>query len=199
MDYRAGPRRAAPDPNGWLRDPNSRVVVVARRYRDGMLVRECNAADLGTMKANLGGNPSIYDGLFAMQEAGACTYVVAWQGGVPVGYGVVRWGHPRADELRGRFPGCPEISNLQVAGPLQRQGIGTALVAAAEARIRARGCPRAGLGVDDGNDRALRLYMRLGYRPVARYVDRYRYVDGDGVPHDAADPATFLLKYLPDL
>jgi ribosomal protein S18 acetylase RimI-like enzyme len=46
---------------------------------------------------------------------------------------------------------------------LQSCGLGTILIAAAEARIRGRGLLRAELGVEERNRRARALYERLGY------------------------------------
>ena len=58
-----------------------------------------------------------------------------------------------------------------------------------------RGHPRIGMGVNDGNERAAALYLRLGYRDIGyRYLDRYHYVDDSGARHEVADPCRFLRK-----
>src|SRR5262249_18293518 len=67
-----------------------------------------------------------------------------------------------------------------VARPWQGQGIGTALVRAAEELAIERGFGAAELGVEDSNPRARRLYERLGYRSVARTDFRY---EGAPVPN----------------
>jgi ribosomal protein S18 acetylase RimI-like enzyme len=67
-----------------------------------------------------------------------------------------------------------------VARPLQRQGIGTSLVRAAEALATERGYGSVELGVEDSNPQARRLYERLGYRSVAR--NDFQYV-GAPVPN----------------
>jgi ribosomal protein S18 acetylase RimI-like enzyme len=67
-----------------------------------------------------------------------------------------------------------------VPRPLQRQGIGTSLVHAAEALAAERGYRALELGVEDSNPGARRLYERLGYRSVAR--NDFQYV-GAPVPN----------------
>jgi len=67
----------------------------------------------------------------------------------------------RYPEVRSVFPELAEINALD-AWP-QGEGIGTALILAAEYETRQRSVPIAGLAVDVTNDRARRLYERLGY------------------------------------
>lgn len=60
------------------------------------------------------------------------------------------------------------IDMLVVHSRYQGKQLGTQLMCAAEADGRARGCSRALLFVDKGNDGAVRFYNRLGYT-LARY------------------------------
>ncbi|WP_026257901.1 GNAT family N-acetyltransferase [Actinopolymorpha alba] len=60
-------------------------------------------------------------------------------------------------------PEAGVIWTLSVRAELRSLGIGTVLIGAAEDRIRARGLPRAEIGVEENNPRALALYERLGY------------------------------------
>ncbi|CAM5238407.1 GNAT family N-acetyltransferase [Streptomyces aurantiogriseus] len=134
---------------------------------------------------------------FARQEAGESTYLIPWLDGRPVGHAEVRWTGCEAPVVRLAQPGCPEINGLFVwPESLRSQGIGTSLVHAAERLARERGIGVMGLGVGDDNERAAALYARLGYRPTVAYVDRWAYLDADGVRHDRADPCTFLVKEL---
>ena len=55
------------------------------------------------------------------------------------------------------------IHDLAVLPEWRGQGIGRALLAAAEDRARQRGCCRLTLEVQDTNERALRLYERFGF------------------------------------
>ncbi|GGP57125.1 hypothetical protein GCM10010231_30150 [Streptomyces sindenensis] len=136
---------------------------------------------------------------FDRQEQGLATFLTAWaEGDVPVGTAQILWRGCAAPEVQARFPGCPELNGLGIWPPeLRSRGIGTALIRAAEERVRAAGHPLVGLGVDDDNARAAALYLRIGYRETGcRYLDRYAYIDDDGVRHEVADPARFLVKEL---
>lgn len=134
---------------------------------------------------------------FGRQEAGRSTYLIPWLDGRPVGHAEVRWTGCAAPEVRAAHPGCPELNGLLVwPETLRSQGIGTALIRAAEELALARGVGVMGLGVDDENPRAAALYARLGYRGGVRYVDRWTYLDADGTRREHADPCVFLTKGL---
>jgi GNAT superfamily N-acetyltransferase len=66
--------------------------------------------------------------------------------------------------LRLILRGVPLLYRLQVHTEHRRQGIGAALVDAAEDVVHKYGCRRVAVGVDDHNPQAARLYDRLGYR-----------------------------------
>jgi ribosomal protein S18 acetylase RimI-like enzyme len=76
-----------------------------------------------------------------------------------------------------------------VRDDLQSRGIGTALMAAAEDHVCARGLTAIVLGVEDANPRARRLYERLDYDEFAR--DEFKYV-GAPVPN----PGSWMRKEL---
>lgn len=67
---------------------------------------------------------------------------------------------------------------LAVHPLLQRLGIGTALVAALEQRLRVRGCREARLTVEHDNPDAARLYRRLGYRECGSAVESWPVAGG---------------------
>jgi ribosomal protein S18 acetylase RimI-like enzyme len=56
------------------------------------------------------------------------------------------------------------INYLAVLPEERGRGIGRALMAEFEARLRALGCPKVSLQVREGNDDALRFYEHLGFR-----------------------------------
>jgi GNAT superfamily N-acetyltransferase len=62
--------------------------------------------------------------------------------------------------------GTPQIAAAAVLPERQSQGIGTALVEAAERLACARGHRVLELGVEDSNPRARQLYERLGYAAI---------------------------------
>lgn len=69
----------------------------------------------------------------------------------------------------------------QLAHPaLQSLGVGSALIAGLEDRIRRRGLRSAWLGVEVTNPRARSLYERLGYEPFAEEIDGWEAQREDG-------------------
>nr|WP_296074392.1 GNAT family N-acetyltransferase [uncultured Actinoplanes sp.] len=163
-------------------------------------VRVCRAADVDALERCIPspGVNRFHEARFRRQELGVSTFLVAFLDDVPVGSGEILWQGCGDDRVRQRFPGCPEFSGL-IVWPAERRsrGVGTTLIRAAEARVRRRGHRWIGMGVDDTNPRAAALYLRLGYRDEeCRYLDRYHYVDDNGVRKEAVDPCRFLVKEL---
>jgi GNAT superfamily N-acetyltransferase len=157
----------------------------------GLTVRTAGAGDLPALNRAIptGGN-DVHAAFLARQATGDASYLVAWQGTRPVGYGVVRWAG------RGEVPG-PEISNLYVPEPLRGQGIGTALIRYAESLVRERGHQRVAIGVDGANTRAGGLYGRLGYTDTGllRTIS-YSYFDRNGVEQTATEHVRTLAREL---
>lgn len=160
-----------------------------------MLIRDCAADDLDGLEQ---AHPRHgHTRRFRRQCAGESSYLIAVRDGIPVGHGELLWGGCRDDAVRAEYPDCPELNGLSVfPAELQGQGIGTAIVRAAEDRARDRGLQRIGLGVGDDNPRAARLYERLGYAASIDYVDVYDYVDAAGCQQVAEDPCRFMVKDL---
>ncbi|HZU74044.1 MAG TPA: GNAT family N-acetyltransferase [Acidimicrobiales bacterium] len=77
-------------------------------------------------------------------------------------------------------PGVGTIMQMATHTELQSLGLGSALIAVAEERIRGRGVTVARLGVEDDNPRARVLYERLGYRAVQRRVVSWEAESPDG-------------------
>jgi ribosomal protein S18 acetylase RimI-like enzyme len=55
------------------------------------------------------------------------------------------------------------IYRLAVAPAQRKQGVGSAMVRAAEEELRARGCPKLNLQVEGSNRAVVGFYERLGY------------------------------------
>ncbi|MFB9688484.1 GNAT family N-acetyltransferase [Amycolatopsis plumensis] len=91
--------------------------------------------------------------------------------GLPVGKGLIDYR---------KIAGAGTIGQLAVHPVLQSCGIGTALVLAAEERMRARGLARSELGVEAGNPRARALYERLGYAAYGSEPDGWDELAPDG-------------------
>jgi GNAT superfamily N-acetyltransferase len=161
-----------------------------------MEITVCRAADVALLDQYMPspGATSFHARRFARQEAGDCTYLLAWLEGRPVGHTEVRWIGCEAPEVP---VDCPEIGGLGVwPEELRSRGIGTQLIWAAEELARERALSVVGIGVGRENPRAAALYARLGYRPVVDYLDRYTYADADGVEFECLDACTFLVREL---
>jgi GNAT superfamily N-acetyltransferase len=120
----------------------------------------------------------------------ASTYLVAWDGGEPVGHAHIAW--------TGTHLGVPEIQDVFVLPERRRQGIASQLTRAAEAQARTRNWETISLSVSqDGNQSARRLYAKLGYREAA--TDPVR-VSGvvvlRGQPLEVDDTLVYLVKRL---
>jgi ribosomal protein S18 acetylase RimI-like enzyme len=59
---------------------------------------------------------------------------------------------------------CGYIRDIRVEGPNRRAGTATALMEAAIQWLRERGAPRVILGTAEKNERAQRLFTKLGFR-----------------------------------
>ncbi len=113
-----------------------------------------------------------YQRYLRQQQRGERVVLVAWHEDLVVGYVTLVW-----DSLYEPFrqEGIPEIVDLNVITEYQRQGIGTALIRAAEEVARARGRKRIGISVVQSPEYAAanRLYPKLGYVPDGRGITPY--------------------------
>lgn len=133
---------------------------------------------------------------WAWQLRQKAVYLLAWRGARVVGRATLLL-RSRYPEVRSVLPGLAEINALE-ARP-QGEGIGTALILAAEQEARMRSMPMAGLAVDVTNDRARHLYERLGYAMWAHghVIDRWTQRGYDGqVLGEQADECFYLTKQL---
>ncbi len=102
--------------------------------------------------------------------------LIVFDGATPVGYGLA---HVLAVEdtwvpdtwQTGRSIG--EIESLSVLPQYRGGGLGSVLLDRLEAHLRARGARDLILGVLPGNDHAMRLYERRGYRPTWLYMSQF--------------------------
>ncbi|MFI5913565.1 GNAT family N-acetyltransferase [Dactylosporangium sp. NPDC051541] len=103
-------------------------------------------------------------------------------------------------ELRERLPNVPILSHVEVVRDARNQGIGTAMISAAEQRVARLGRRRIALGVNMDNPDAYRLYTRLGYAewdggPINAVVEQF---DQDGRRRFSTEKCHVLVKNLLD-
>ena len=97
--------------------------------------------------------------------------VVRAPDGVPIAKGGIEYADSHGPGKLYQLATHPELRGL---------GIGTHLVGALEARVRARGIESAWLGVELNNPRARALYKRLGYEPFAEEAGGWETEDSNG-------------------
>jgi GNAT superfamily N-acetyltransferase len=128
-----------------------------------MEIRPVSAGDLELLVAVFGAGRCFFADCLARQEAGGGVLLVAWVDGGPVGDVFLSVGPAEEPEVRRHLPGVPTLVHLEVLGPFQRRGIGTALVRAGEDTARRLGHDQVAIGVGLDNHGARLLYERLGY------------------------------------
>jgi ribosomal protein S18 acetylase RimI-like enzyme len=89
------------------------------------------------------------------------------------------------------------LYSLRVRAEWQQRGIGTRLVTAAEAALRARGFNTAVIAAGKENPRARQLYERLGYRTFADDPGVWYFQDVNGVQQSVNEPCWVMEKRLP--
>ena len=163
-----------------------------------MLIRDCAAGDIEALERHMPTwDGQVHANLFAQQQAGLWTYLVAWkEGSAPVGVCVIRW-DGSAEEEPEPSAEWPRLTNLQVHPTHRGRGVGTALIEAAEERARGLGFRRLGISVADDNPEAGRLYARLGYADSGlRHESRYMYPDDTGALVERVEQDILLVKAL---
>jgi GNAT superfamily N-acetyltransferase len=158
------------------------AAVTAARQQDESVARR------------LGDPVELFGRYLAEQAAGDRVVVVAEADGRPVGYLGVVW---RSDYQPFRDSGIPEIVDLNVLPRHRRQGLGTALLDAAEATVASR-TPVAGIacGVSATYAPAMLLCLKRGYLPDGRGIayDGRTVPPGGTVPLDDATTLMFVRR-----
>ncbi len=112
----------------------------------------------------------LYEQLFA--EPG--TFVVlAEQDGKPVGYALCHLKHG-ADDTWDTGDVLGEVETLVLSPEVRGNGVGNALMDAAEAELGRRGADDIVTAVLEGNDRARDFYLQRGMKPTVTYLMKIR-------------------------
>lgn len=163
-----------------------------------MDIRPATQADIDRLVASLKEQPAGQHhirGRWDTQQSGEGLYLIAHSDGEIVGQTVVLRESKYAEVRAAEAPA--EINGLHAY--VQGQGVGTALIAAAEAAAAEWNRPAIGMGVGLDNPDARRLYERLGYHlwdgpPV---TDTWTEQDADGtVVRTHNDLCDYLIKTL---
>ena len=76
-----------------------------------------------------------------------------------------------------RYPGFATIAMVNVKDELQGKGIGTSFFQELERRSITRGVLKARLHVERTNERAVQLYLKLGYKVTGEIVETWEQFD----------------------
>ncbi len=126
------------------------------------LIRDAAMADLAALELCYPGVD--HAGRIRGADGLAVRYLVIESGGEVTGFGRLFLAAPLSGGA-GLPP--PRVSNLNVRPDLRGRGLGSALVREMERLARAAGHGVLHIGVSRENERALALYRRLGYDPLA--------------------------------
>lgn len=131
------------------------------------------AAVLAIRQAHVGDQPAIvrtfgeerfFTDRLQRQQEGHGELLVAYEGDAAIGVVYVWRGEAEEPELREHLPDVPLLNHLEVVEHRRNDGIGTAIIEAAEAHVLGLGLKKLALGLRLHNHDAARLYDRLGYR-----------------------------------
>lgn len=145
-------------------------------------LQEADIALIAAAFAAIGWNKPAaqYARYLAEQEQGTRDVLTAWQNDRFAGYLTIVW---QSDYSPFCEAGIPEIRDFNVLPEFRRQGIGTALMDAAEIRIF-ECAPIVGIGVGMTQDygAAQRMYVQRGYVPDGRGLMYHEKPIAYGVP-----------------
>jgi ribosomal protein S18 acetylase RimI-like enzyme len=143
-------------------------------------IRRARPADLDVLIRELG-QRRFFDDRISRQRRRLGTLLTAWRAGFPVGVIYLWLERAEEAELREHLPGVPILTHLEVHPDHRGDGTGTRLIEAAERRLRRLGFDQVALAVEVTNERAARLYERLGYGEWPHSTVRcYSLTDGNG-------------------
>jgi ribosomal protein S18 acetylase RimI-like enzyme len=162
-----------------------------------LVVRPCSANDLALVSTRWPVPGGVHEAHYAAQLSGTATYLIAWANAEPLGSGMIQWAGCGGANARQAFPDAVEINHLQVRPEWRERGVGTAIIEDAETRAAGRGHALVALGVGLENDRAARLYRRLGYTATG-ILDTFTYswIDDNGASHPESETSELLVKRL---
>ena len=177
--------------------PVSRSVGGRVLLNGEMIIRPCTDADLSVLCSRWRTPGDLHERHHDHQRDGQTIYLVAWQDQEPLGSGVLQCGGCVGFNARTAYPGAVEFNHLQVRDQYRGQGVGSALIAAAEALASQAGRDQIAVGVAEDNPDAERLYRRLGYHPTGVIdVSRYDWITAEGAVRHETERDHLLVKDL---
>ncbi len=197
--------------DGWRPDPSWTIPQLPPSLKGGAMnrrthimesveIRPAVHADIPLLEAlpYSAGLPSKHRNRVERQDRDEVRYLLAWIDDQVIGHLLLKWDGPHSAEIRLRAPSCAEIEDFVVAPEWRGQGVGGALLKAADDRCRERGVSRVGLGVGLENPSARAIYEHRSYAFVPDSEHRVTWLqpDGTGREVEAHEDCVFLVKEL---
>lgn len=136
----------------------------------------------------------VFQRTFEEQTEGSRLMLVADINGWPVGQVFIQL--ESFDDLFTDMRKRAYLYSFRVMDVFRGQGLGTALMAEAEALLLSRRYDTTSIAAAKENTGARRLYERLGYRVVMEDTGRWSYVDHEGVTRHVHEPCWIMEKRL---
>ena len=125
-------------------------------------IRAAVRGDLMALQRDLG-QAAYFADRWKRQRSGKGRLLVVWDGDRAVGVAYLWWETAEEQEIRKFLPRVPLLTHVEVSADYRSHGMGTKLIARAEAELADLGYDRVALAVEITNRRAEELYARLGY------------------------------------
>ncbi|MEX2405725.1 MAG: GNAT family N-acetyltransferase [Actinomycetota bacterium] len=141
-------------------------------------------------------NSGEYARRLVAQEHSRSVHVIAWDGEVPIGRGMVLFPEHEEYSVSATCEDCAEVRDVFVVPERRRSGVATAVICALEDVSRANGWSRIGLAVATSEDAepARRLYEALGFRPAhGPFISSATLASNEG-PLSVGSAMTYLVK-----
>jgi GNAT superfamily N-acetyltransferase len=119
--------------------------------------------DLEILVENLGQREFFADRL-SRQKRNRGVLLTAWWKSRPIGDAYLWLEDAEEPELREHLPGVPLLTHVEILEDFRSLGIGTCLIMDGERELADLGHKQVALAVEMSNERAARLYARLGYQ-----------------------------------
>jgi ribosomal protein S18 acetylase RimI-like enzyme len=129
-----------------------------------VLIRSAGQADVATLARAFGDDEAFFADRVAKQAAGHGVLLVAQQADRIVGTVYLWLAEAEEAPIQEHLAGVPLLTHLKVIPDLRNGGIGTQLIFEVERHARERGHSRIALAVEENNEAARRLYVRLDYQ-----------------------------------
>ncbi len=128
-------------------------------------IRQAKLKDLKALKIYLPSEiPGFINEVINEYNKKEADWILAFDGSLQVGHIRMRWGGTRNEYAKKFIQNTPNLEAFGVRKDYRLRGIGSKILAAAEAKVRTRGYQKVGLSVEIRNELALSFFTKRGYK-----------------------------------